>query len=149
MISKLGVGILTVAALLIAAPSNVFAATQKPDQKKIAAYLKKLNAVPVGSPAAKVSGYVKTLAGLDPKNAAKYMGIGLKKLYPTQANKTAVNALNKQVQGIVKAKGPAFGLSTAAIKASQKAVNNQNSIFQKRPTSPTAMLSLVGMPALA
>lgn len=139
MISKLGVGILTVAALLIAVPSNVFAATSSKDKEKIKKFSKQLNKLPNGaSPASKVSSLVKKLSKLDPKKAGKYYKTGLKKLAKTQANKTAADKLATDVNKIVQKSG----LPESQIKKITGDVTKQEEKFTPTPTptSPSAML---------
>lgn len=104
MISKIG-ALLTVAiaALFLAAPTNVHAATSSSDKKKIAALKKQLNALPnKAASVSQIDKILKQLTKLDPKNGANYLNTGLKKLAPPNAannakklEKNVVNLVNK------------------------------------------------------
>jgi len=99
MISKIGVAvILSIATMLFAAPTNVFAASNK---TQIAVLLKQLKKLPnQGAGVAKVQGIIKKLAALDPAKADIYLKTGLSKLNST-ATKSAVDALSNVVNTIV------------------------------------------------
>jgi hypothetical protein len=147
MISKLGVGILTIAALLVAVPSNVFAATSAANNKKIQKYYSDLKKLPNGkAPASKVSSLVKKLAQLDPKKANVYYKTGLTKLSPTATNKTAASKLATDVSKIV----TKAGLPASTVKKVTNLVNKDNTKFQQKPTvTGTAMLLIGAMPVIA
>jgi hypothetical protein len=148
MISKIGVGILTVAALLIAVPSNVFAADANATKlKKAYADLKKL---PVPSAPAKVDSLVKKCATLDAKKAATYYKTGLSKYtatkYITIALKNSATKLAKDVSTIVKkAKLKPSSLTSKVLKQ----VDSEKVKFLKKPVTPTAMLSTTSFLATA
>lgn len=99
MISKIGVAvILSVATMLFATPTNVFAASNK---TKIAALLKQLKKLPNnGAGLAKVQSIVQKLATLDPAKAGTYLKTGLSKLDST-ATKSSIDAFGSSISTIV------------------------------------------------
>ncbi len=91
-----------VAALVIAAPTSVYALTPAQTKAKIAALKRQLVALPLHkAPFAKVNSLVLQLVTLDAKGASNYLGLGLPKIATVNAKKNAAtltSAVNKKVQ---------------------------------------------------
>jgi hypothetical protein len=122
MISKIGMAVvLSVATMLFAAPTNVFAASKK---TQITILLKQLKKLPKGSASpAKVKALVTKLAKLDPIKSSIYLKTATAKLDPAVAQKVA-DQLSKTVSAIVEKSDLPASVKDKLINKIDKVIDN-------------------------